>query len=141
MLGSAFETPPRAPNQLELDLDSIIVDDMKRFFTACLFLAFTWSVLGVDRADLDYRLRRLTLKFDAMQARADKRIPAKNLRQAQGIVLLERTKAGFLFAYQGGNGAAMVRDPKSGQWGAPAFVKANEASLGFQIGGQQSFII
>jgi len=27
----------------------------------------------------------------------------------------------------------MVRDTLSGQWSAPAFLKANEASLGFQI--------
>ena len=34
----------------------------------------------------------------------------------------------------------MVKDAKTGQWSPPAFVSANEASLGFQIGGQQSFV-
>ena len=34
----------------------------------------------------------------------------------------------------------MVKDAKSGNWSPPSFLTANEASLGFQIGGQQSFI-
>ena len=41
--------------------------------------------------------------------------PAETLRKAQGIILLDRTKAGFLFAYQGGGGVAMVKDAKQGQ--------------------------
>ena len=96
---------------------------------------------AVDRADLDYRIRKLTFKLQAMQAKPDHRIPAQSLRDAKGIVLLDRTKAGFLFAYQGGNGVVMVRDAKTGRWGPTAFVSANEASLGFQIGGQQSFVV
>ena len=35
----------------------------------------------------------------------------------------------------------MVKDAKSGQWSPPAFVSANEASLGLQIGGQQAFVV
>jgi lipid-binding SYLF domain-containing protein len=99
------------------------------------------SVLGVERADLDFRLSKLTLKLEVMQSKPDKRIPPEQFRNAQGIILLDRTKAGFLFAYQGGSGAVMVRDPKSGRWSPPAFLKASEASLGFQIGGQQSFVV
>ncbi len=52
-----------------------------------------------------------------------------------------RTKAGFIFAYQGGSGVVLVRDPKTAKWGPVAFLSANEASLGFQIGGQQSFFV
>ncbi len=67
-------------------------------------------------------------------------MPANLLRKAQGIVLLDRTKAGFLFAYQGGGGVALVRDA-SGNWSPPAFLMANEASLGLQIGGEQNFFV
>jgi len=35
----------------------------------------------------------------------------------------------------------MVKDPQTHQWSPPAFLSADEASLGFQIGGQQSFIV
>jgi lipid-binding SYLF domain-containing protein len=114
---------------------------MKFFITCVLWLSLSLAALAVDRADLDFRLCKLTGKFDTMQSKSDKRIPVEKLRKAKGIVLLDRTKAGFLFAYQGGSGAVMMRDPKSNQWGPAAFLKASEASLGFQIGGQQSFIV
>jgi lipid-binding SYLF domain-containing protein len=34
----------------------------------------------------------------------------------------------------------MVKDA-AGKWSAPSFVKANEASLGFQVGGEQHFVV
>ena len=114
---------------------------MRALIIYVLGVTMVASALGVDRADLENRLRKLTLKFEIMQSKLDKRIPPQQVRNAQGIILLDRTKAGFLFAYQGGSGAVMVKDTKSGQWSPPAFLKANEASLGFQIGGQQSFIV
>jgi lipid-binding SYLF domain-containing protein len=83
----------------------------------------------------------LTSKFEAMQSKPDKRVPAETLRKAKGVILLDRTKAGFIFAYQGGGGVAMVKDPKTGKWSPPAFVGANEASLGFQVGGEQTFFV
>jgi lipid-binding SYLF domain-containing protein len=104
-------------------------------------LGFAGAALGVDRPELDSRLHTLTAKFQAMQAKPDKCIPAQVLRDAQGIILLDRTKAGFLFAYEGGSGVAMVRDPRTRAWSAPAFVSANQASLGFQAGGQQTFVV
>jgi lipid-binding SYLF domain-containing protein len=55
--------------------------------------------------------------------------------------LLERTKAGFVFGYEGGDGIAMVRDPNTGEWSPPAFLRAREASLGIQAGRQQMFVV
>jgi lipid-binding SYLF domain-containing protein len=99
------------------------------------------SAGAVDKAELDSRIGTLTAKLVAMQQKPDKKIPAENLRKAQGIALIDRTKAGFLFAYQGGSGVAMVKDPKTEKWGPAAFLAANEASLGFQIGGEQTFYV
>ena len=98
------------------------------------------TCFALDKADLDLRIRKLTAKFDSMQSKPDRRVPAEMLKNAKGIVLLDRIKAGFIFAYQGGGGVAMVKN-KSGDWSAPVFLKSNEASLGFQIGGQQSFVV
>jgi lipid-binding SYLF domain-containing protein len=114
---------------------------MKSLITALLLFALTAPAWAIDKSAVDQRIRRLTSKFEEMQAKPDRRIPAENLRKAQGIILLDRTKAGFIFAYQGGGGLAMVRDAKTEQWSPPAFVSANEASLGLQIGGQQSFVV
>ena len=114
---------------------------MKMLVSGLVLLNAVCFSFAANHADLDARIRKLTWKLEEMQAKPDKRIPPEMLRQAQGVILLDRTKAGFLFAYQGGAGVALLRDPVSRQWSAPVFVKANEASLGFQIGGQQSFVV
>jgi lipid-binding SYLF domain-containing protein len=114
---------------------------MKRIFAGLLFLGLISSALARDKADLDNRIRKLTSKFEALQSKPDKAIPAETLRKAQGVVLLDRTKAGFVFAYQGGGGVALVKGPKSQKWSPAAFVSAGEASLGLQAGKQQTFVV
>jgi len=114
---------------------------MKKAICGLLLLSFVGSMFAVQPWDLDRRIYRLTAKFEEMQQKPDKRIPPDVLRNAQGIILLDRTKAGFLFAYQGGSGIAMTKDPNTRQWSSPAFISANDASLGFQIGGEQGFFV
>jgi len=114
---------------------------MRILITGFLLLGLGVSAQAIDKAGVEKRIRTITAKFEAMQAKPDKRVAAENLRKAKGIILLDRTKAGFIFAFQGGGGLAMVKDAKSGRWSSPAFLTANEASLGFQIGGQQSFVV
>jgi len=114
---------------------------MKQIIVGVLLLGLAWTSTAGDQSEWDNRIRKLTSKFEAMQSKSDKAIPAETLKKAQGIILLDRTKAGFIFAFQGGGGAAIVKDAKNGKWGPAAFVSATEASLGFQIGGQQSFVV
>jgi lipid-binding SYLF domain-containing protein len=114
---------------------------MKTLTLGLLLLCFATSAFALDKAALDSRIHKLTTKFEAMQLNPEKRVPADNLRKAKGVILLNRTKAGFIFAYQGGGGVAMVKDPKTEQWSPAAFVSASEASLGFQIGGEQGFYV
>ena len=114
---------------------------MKAFIVSLILVGFALPTFATDKAELDHRIRKLTARFESWQAKQDKVAVAGQLRKAQGIILLDRTKAGFVFAYQGGSGVALVKDEKSGQWSAPAFLSASEASLGFQIGGQQSFVV
>jgi lipid-binding SYLF domain-containing protein len=114
---------------------------MRLLITGILSLGLAGSAGAIDKANVDKRIRTLTAKFQEMQSKPDKRVPAEKLRKAKGIILLDRTKAGFIFAYQGGGGLAMVKDPKSGAWSPPELLSANEGSLGFQIGGQQSFVV
>ncbi len=113
---------------------------MKRLMATLWILSLTWGAVALDKPTLDQKAQKLLAKFEAIQVRPDKHVPAQILSKAQGIILLDRTKAGFVFAYQGGSGVAMVKD-KKGNWGPLAFMKADEASLGFQIGGQQSFLV
>jgi len=113
---------------------------MKTKLLTLLLLGLTWAASALERPELEVRAQKMIAKFDAMQQKPDKRVPADVLRNAKGIILLDRTKAGFVFAYQGGGGVALVKD-KKGRWSPLAFMKADEASLGFQIGGQQSFLV
>jgi len=109
-----------------------------KVLTTLLLTSFCWAAAAVEKPELDRRAQKMLVKFESLQSKPDKRIPPEVLRKAQGIILLDRTKAGFIFAYQGGSGIAMVKD-KKGKWSPLAFMKADEASLGFQIGGQQAF--
>ncbi len=113
---------------------------MKAMLLGLLLFGFVSPVWAVDRAELDDRVRMLTGKFEALQAQPDKRVPADVLRKAKGIILLDTTKAGFMFAFQGGNGVAMVKD-KWGNWSPVAFLNRNEGSFGFQAGGEQNFYV
>ena len=108
---------------------------------AGLLFGLAVSGLAADRNDLDQRIRKLTDEFEAMRANPGKRISPELLQQAQGIILLDGTRAGLLFAYQHAGGIAMVKDPHTGQWGPVSFVGANEASQGLQIGGVHSFTV
>ena len=114
---------------------------MKTVLIGLFLLGFAATVCAIDKVELDNRIRTLTAKFEALQQKPDKSIPAETLRKARGIVLMDRTKAGFVFAYQGGSGVAMVKNGNSEKWSPTAFLTANEASLGFQVGGQQSFVV
>lgn len=105
-----------------------------------LVLGLFAPAFALTQSDLDNQVLTLAAKFDAMQRKPEKAIPAATLAKAQGIVLLDRTKAGLVFAYQGGRGVALVKDA-AGNWSAPAFFSASEASLGLQIGGEQNFYV
>lgn len=109
--------------------------------SALMVLALVGPAAAIDKLDLDARVRKITARFEELQQKPDKRVPADMLRKAQGIILLDRTKAGFIFAYQGGSGVALVRDKKSGKWGPAAFLSANEGSFGALVGGQKSFLV
>ncbi len=106
-----------------------------------LFLGMAGSGLAAERDNLDQRFRNLADRFEAMQAKPNKRISPEVLRKAQGIILLDGTRAGFLFAYQHAGGVAMVKDSRTGEWGAASFVGANEASQGLLVGGERSLTV
>ncbi len=106
-----------------------------------LLLGVAGSALAIDKNELDGRIRKLMQRLETMQAKPDKAISAENLKKAKGIILMERTRAGFIFAYMGGKGVALVRNGKTGKWGPAGFVTASEASLGAQIGGESSLYV
>ena len=105
---------------------------------AFLFLGLVSSALAIDKEHLDGRIKRMMQKLEAMQEKPDKAIPAETFKKAKGIIIMERTRAGVVFAFMSGKGVALVRNGKSGKWGPAGFVQGSEASLGAQIGGESS---
>ncbi len=112
---------------------------MKTILLGLMLMSFAGSALALEPSELDNRIKVLTAKLEAMQHKLDKRIPADVLHKAHGIILLDRTKAGLIFGYQGGGGVALVKDAKTEKWSPVAFLSAGEASLGIQIGGESCF--
>lgn len=114
---------------------------MKTMMIVLLTTGLACSAFAQSKAQLNKRIDSLTAKFTAMQQNPSKRVPADELAKAKGIVLLDRTKGGFIFAYHGGNGIAMVKNTATGNWSPAAFVSSTGASLGFQAGGEQDFYV
>lgn len=114
---------------------------MKKLILISSLLIAANLAFAESKAELDAFIRRLGSKFERMQADPTKAVPAEELRKARGVVLMERVKAGFLFAYQGGGGVALVKDGNSENFGAAAFLQAGEGSIGFQVGGEKAFYV
>ena len=114
---------------------------MLPLLSCLLLLGLALPGLAADRDNLDRQIRTFTDKFEAMQAKPGKAIPPGVLRKAQGIILLDGTRAGFLFAYQHAGGVALVKDSRTGEWGPASFLGANEVSNGLQIGGVRSLTV
>jgi lipid-binding SYLF domain-containing protein len=116
---------------------------MHRTFVATIAIAsaLTGTALAADReikvADrLDASAD--TLK-DMMQA-ADKGIPQDLLDKAKCVVVVPgMKKAGFIFGAKYGRGFAACR--KSPGWSAPAAMRVEGGSVGFQIGASETDVV
>lgn len=66
----------------------------------------------------------------------------ENVSKARALFIVPRLGKGGLFvAGSGGRGVAMVKDPETGKWSQPAFYTVGSASIGLQIGVQESEVI
>jgi len=66
-------------------------------------------------------------------------IPDELLKDAECIAVFPSVfKGAFIFGGSGGDGLAVCRDPKTGKWGQPLFLKIGGASWGAQIGASRT---
>jgi len=87
-------------------------------------------------ARLEKRVKNIANYFEAVMESPQSVIPAGLLSKAEGIIIMHQFKVGLGIGIKAGGGIAMARDEKTGEWSAPAFLKAGEGSIGLQIGGQ-----
>ncbi len=104
-------------------------------------LALTTSMLAVDRKPAQ-RLVEAAAVFSEVMATPDKGIPQELLEKAHCIVIVPGLKTGaFIVGGKYGKGYLSCRNKKGSGWSAPATVRIEGGSVGFQIGGSTTDLI
>lgn len=106
--------------------------------TACA--ALVQILPGVAQADTAERLGAAVETLNSLSKAADSDIPADLLKKASCIVVIPSMKSGaFIVGADYGRGFASCRTASG--WSAPAAVKVEAGSVGFQIGGSESEVV
>jgi len=104
-------------------------------------LAFTTSLLAAGN-EADKRLGAATAVFSEVMATPDKAIPQDLLEKAYCIVIVPDLKTGaFIVGGKYGKGFLLCRSKVYAGWSAPAAVRIEGGSFGFQIGGSSTDLI
>jgi SH3 domain-containing YSC84-like protein 1 len=105
-----------------------------------VFLALT-PLLGKDSEPVK-RLEEAAAVFSEIMATPDKAIPQDLLEKAQCIVIVPGVKKGaFIVGGKYGKGYLSCRNKSGVNWSAPATVRIEGGSVGFQIGGSETDVI
>jgi SH3 domain-containing YSC84-like protein 1 len=111
---------------------------MKFILIAALAVA---PLLAVDKESAK-RLEESAAVFSEVMATPDKGIPQEMLENAHCIVIVPSLKtAAFVFGGKYGKGYLSCRNKGASGWSAPATVRIEGGSVGFQIGGSQTDLI
>ena len=104
-------------------------------------LALTTSLLAVDKEPAK-RLNEAAAVFSEVMATPDKGIPQDLLDKAHCIVIVPSLKTGaFIVGGKYGKGYLSCRNHGGLGWSAPATVRIESGSVGFQIGGSTTDLI
>jgi SH3 domain-containing YSC84-like protein 1 len=105
-----------------------------------VFLALT-PLLGKDSEPVK-RLEEAAAVFSEIMATPDKAIPQDLLEKAHCIVIVPGVKKGaFIVGGKYGKGYLSCRNKSGVNWSAPATVRIEGGSVGFQIGGSETDVI
>jgi lipid-binding SYLF domain-containing protein len=118
---------------------------MRKTFVAILAIAGTMSTAAFA-ADREVKVEdRLDASADAltdMMRAADKGIPQDLIDKAKCVVVVPgMKKAGFIFGAKYGRGFAVCREHGGVGWSAPASMRVEGGSVGFQIGLSETDIV
>jgi len=100
------------------------------------------SAAGLMASTAQERLKEATDVFQEVMATPDKSIPQDLLEKAQCAVIVPGLKKGaFIVGAEYGKGFVTCRNSSGRGWGAPAAIKVEGGSFGFQIGGEGTDVI
>jgi len=95
------------------------------------------SAVSLMASTAQERLKDATEVFQSVMNTPDKSIPQELLEKAQCAVIVPSLKKGaFIVGAEYGKGFVTCRNNSGAGWGAPAAIKVEGGSFGFQIGGQ-----
>ena len=115
--------------------------------TLVAILAFAGSIstaaFAADREiKVDDRLDASADALTAMMRAFDKGIPQDLVNKARCVVVMPgMKKAGFIFGAEYGRGFAVCRRHGGSGWSAPAAMRAEGGSVGFQIGASETDVV
>ncbi len=114
---------------------------MKLVIVAAAGLALTTSLLAIDNEPAR-RMGEAGAVFSEVMATPDKGIPRDLLDKAHCIVIVPGLKtAAFIVGGKFGKGYLSCRNKSGEGWSAPATVRIEGGSFGFQIGGSETDLI
>ena len=88
------------------------------------------------------RMKEATAVFSEIMATPEKGIPEELLGKARCVVIIPGMKSGAIgIGGKYGRGYAMCRKQLGSGWGAPAAMRVEGGSIGFQIGGQSTDVL
>ena len=112
----------------------------RTLLTASACAALVQILPGVASADTPSRLAAAVETLNSLSKAADSEIPADLLKKASCVVVIPSLKSGaFIVGGEYGRGFASCRTGAG--WSAPAAVKVEAGSVGFQIGGSESEVV
>jgi lipid-binding SYLF domain-containing protein len=104
-------------------------------------LTFTTALWAIDKEPAK-RLGEAASVFSEIMATPDKGIPQDLLEKAHCIVIVPSLKTGaFIVGGKYGKGYLSCRNKSGSGWSAPATVRIEGGSVGFQIGGSMTDLI
>jgi lipid-binding SYLF domain-containing protein len=106
-------------------------------------MAMMLSATGLALADTAAeRLADAATVMNEVMGSPDKGIPQDLLAKAECVIVVPGLKKGaFVVGGEYGRGFAECRKADGGGWGAPAAVKVEGGSVGFQIGGSSTDVV
>jgi lipid-binding SYLF domain-containing protein len=117
----------------------------KSFFVTVLAIAGTLSSAAFAEDREAKVADRLDASLDTivdMTHAADKGIPQDLMEHAHCVIVIPgMKKAGFIFGAKYGRGFASCRRPNNAGWSAPAAMRVEGGSVGFQIGASETDVV
>jgi SH3 domain-containing YSC84-like protein 1 len=115
----------------------------RRVWVLAIAGSFSIAAFAADREiKVDDRLDASADTLTDMMKASDKGIPQDLLDKARCVVVVPgMKKAGFIFGAKYGRGFAVCRRPGGSGWSAPAAMRVEGGSVGFQIGASETDIV